>query len=97
MTDRYLAITFRAAALIIGGVLVVMMIDNFVVYLQTGKWESMSLLRAGYDAHLLKARWFLNVDWGWRVHEWLAQVPLLVVLGALVPVCWCLGLFFARR
>ena len=97
MMDRLLSVTFYGAALVLGGMLVVMLLSDFVVWLQSGRWENVSLLRAAYDAHLLKARWFLSVDWGWRVHELLSQVPLLVVLAFLVPICWGVGLFFARR
>jgi len=97
MLDRYLTLFFQGAALLLGGVVIVLLLDAFIVWLQSGNWKSVSLLEAAYDAHLLKARWFLNVDWGWRLHEWLQQIPLLAALAVLVPAFWGIGLFFSRR
>ncbi len=97
MTDRILAITFFAIALMLSGVVVIMLLFGFVEWMQTGRWHSTSLLQAAYDAHLIRARWLLSVDWGWRVQEVLDRIPLLAVLIAMAPVSWGVGVWIARR
>ena len=74
-----------------------MLLLGFIEWLQTGRWHTTSVLQAAYDARLVRARWFLSVDWGWRLHEVLYRIPLLIVLIGLAPLSWALGLRFARR
>ena len=97
MPDRIVSLIFYVAALILGGVLGVILLSGFIEWLQTGEWHTRSLLRAAYDAHFIRARWFLSGDWGWRVHEVLDHIPLLAVLGALIPLSWAAGVYFDRN
>ena len=97
MKDRTLGVTFLAIALLLGCVVVVSLLSDVIEWLQVGRWESRSLLRAGYDAHLIRARWFLATDWGWRVHEILDQIPLLACAVVMAGSCWGAGLWFLRR
>ena len=84
-------------ALTLVSIAALMLLFGFIEWLQTGRWESISVLRAGYDLHVLRASWFLRVDWGWRVHEMLDHVPLLAFLLTAAPVAWAAGTYFARR
>jgi len=55
------------------------------------------LLQLGYDAHLIKARWFLANQWSWPLHDALAKIPVLVTMVCIAPLFWWLGGVFGRR
>jgi hypothetical protein len=95
--DRIIGITFFGIALLLGCIVVVSLISGLIEWLQSGVWQSPSLLQAAYDAQLIHSRWFLSVDWGWRVHEILDQIPLLLGTLAIAPLFWFAGLWFVRR
>lgn len=97
MADRITSLVFFSTALVLGGVLGIILLAGFIEWLQTGDWHTRSVLRAAYDARLIRARWFLSVDWGWRIHEVLDHIPVLALLGALIPVSWAVGVYFDRR
>ena len=97
MKDRIIGITFFGIALLLGSIVVVSLISGLIEWLQSGVWHSPSLLQAAYDAQLIRARWFQSVDWGWRLHEILDQIPLLIGTVAAAPLFWCAGRWFVRR
>ena len=97
MKDRVLGIFLFALAILLFCGVIVGLLTGLIEWLQVGKWESPSLLRFGYDAHLLKASWFLTTDWGWRVHEILDQIPLLLFSITTAPLFWWAGLRVVRR
>lgn len=97
MKDRIIGIAFFTVALLLICVVVVSLISGLIEWLQSGRWESPSLLRAAYDAHLIRARWFLSADWGWRLHEILDQIPMLVAAALAASLSWWAGLWFVRR
>ena len=97
MPDQFFAAVLFVLALLTGCITVVMFFASFLDWLHSGDWGSISVLRAGYEAHLLKARWFLQADWGWRLHEVLERIPLLAVSAALAPIFWGASKFLARR
>ena len=97
MKDRIIGITFFGIALLLGCVVVVSLVSGLIDWLQSGVWQSQSLLQAAYDAHLIHARWFQTVDWGWRLHEILDQIPLLLSTLIAAPLFWFAGLKLVRR
>ena len=97
MTDRFLTAGFYAIALGLAGGAVLIFILGFIEYLQLGRWPSLSLLQLGYDAQLIRARWFLANQWSWPVHDLLAKIPVLLAMLCIAPVFWWLGGVFGRR
>jgi hypothetical protein len=97
MKDRLLAIIFLGLALLLFSAVVVGLLVGLIEWLQSGYWPSISLLEAAYDTGLVRARWFITVDWGWRLHEWLDAVPLSAAAIVFAPLFWWIGLVFARR
>jgi hypothetical protein len=97
MTDRFFGIVFFGMALLLCCAVVVGLLSGVIEWLQGGRWQSISLLDAGYEMRLLKARWFITTDWGWRVHEVLDAIPLFLAAILTAPLCWRTGLFFVRR
>jgi len=77
--------------------MVVDLLVGLIEWLQMGRWKSVSVLQAGYDANLIRARWFMTSDWGWRVHDALDAIPLLLVGVIMAPLCWRVGQLFVRR
>jgi hypothetical protein len=86
--DRLLASLLFACALlcIVGAGL--LLLEGFISYLQTDRWRTISLLQAGYDAHLLRPRWFLLHDWSEPAHRALGAVPLFAALLVIAPMAW---------
>ena len=97
MADRIIGIFCFGIALLLGCAVIVALLYGLIEWLQGGRWDTPSLLRAAYDAGLLRARWFLTTDWGWRVHEALDAIPVLLAGLILAPIFWWLGLRFVRR
>jgi len=88
---------FFSLALVLCCALAVGLLSGLIEWLQVGRWKSVSLLQAGYDINLLRARWFMTTDWGWRLHDVLESIPLYLVGLIMAPLCWRVGLVFVRR
>lgn len=89
--DRFISIAlFLIAVLCLGGAGLLLLTD-FVEYLQLGHWRVDSLLDSGYELNLLRSRWFLASDLGSAVREVLRRVPTFVALLAFAPLAWGLS------
>ena len=94
---RITSIALFATALISFSSAVLLLLNGFIEYLQTGTWHSLSLLQLGYDSHLIKARWFLSYEWSWWLHDLLQFVPVYAALILLAPLAWWISLGIDRR
>ena len=97
MSDRIAAIALFGLALGAISAALIMVLFDYIIWLQTDRWTDLSLLQALYDAQLLKARWFLQHQWSWPLHDALERVPLSLGLAAVAPPLWWLGKAIARR
>ncbi len=89
--DRTLSIMlFGIAILSIGGA-ALLLLNDFIEYLQIGRWRIDSLLDAGYDLNLLRSRWFLASDVGALIRDGLRQTPAFVALLVVGPLAWWLS------
>ena len=95
--DTVVSLLLRALALGLGCAAVLLALNGFIEYLQTGRWPTLSLLRLGYDSGLLQARWFLAHRWSMPLHDVLDALPVTVVALGLAPLCWWLGGRLGRR
>jgi len=95
--DRVISIVLFAAAVLAFGGAVLLLLNGFIEYLQSGRWQAASLLQVGYDSHVIRARWFLGNDWNWWIHDVLALVPAYLALLAAAPCCWWLSGRFGER
>ena len=86
--DKFIANLLFVASLVAGAVAVLLLINGFVEWLQTERWQSVSVLEFGYDTHLIKARWFIAHRWSWWLHDVLEVVPVYAALIGFVPVAW---------
>ncbi len=78
-------------------VALVMLFAGFIEYLQIGRWDTPSLLEIGYEAHLIKARWFVAHQWSWWIHDVLERVPVALFLLGVAPLFWWVGNRLGRR
>ena len=78
---------FLIALLCLGGA-ALLLLNEFIEYLQHGRWHTESLLKLGYDSSLVKAGWFLRHDWSWWIHDVLAAVPTWMALIGIGPLAW---------
>jgi hypothetical protein len=97
MADRMISLTFYGLACLCGIAAVLILLVGFVDWLQTERWTNLSVLEFGYDAHLIRARWFINNRWSWWLHDLMHLIPLYVFLLALAPLSWVVGAWFGRR
>ncbi len=89
--DRFVSIVlFVFAVLCLGGA-GLLLLNEFIEYLQLGRWRVDSLLDSGYELNLLKSRWFLASDIGSGVREGLRRVPTFAALLAVAPLSWWLS------
>jgi hypothetical protein len=95
--DRALSVSLFAVAVLCFGGAVLLLLNGFIEYLQAGSWKATSLLQFCYDAHLIRARWFLANDWSWWIHDALKAVPGYAVLLVLSPAAWWLSGVVSRR
>ncbi|MCB1685982.1 MAG: hypothetical protein KDI31_15915 [Pseudomonadales bacterium] len=95
--DRLFSSALFGLALICFSLAFLLLLNDFVVYLQTGRWQTLSLLQFGYDSSLLRARWFLSHRWGLQLHDVLAQIPVPAVLLCVSPLAWWASGRFERR
>ena len=89
--DRTLSILLFLLAIfsLAGGGL--MLLNDFIEYLQLGRWRIDSLLDAGYNLNLLNSRWFLSNELGGWVREGLRMTPAFLALLLLGPAAWWLS------
>jgi len=95
--DRAIAVALFVIAMLCFGGTVLLLLNGFVEYLQTDRWESLSLLQLGYDTHVLRARWFLANDWSWWIHDVLEKIPAYAALMAGAPLAWWLSGVIGER
>ena len=89
--DRTIAsLLFLLAILSLAGA-GLLLLNDFIEYLQVGRWRIDSLLDAGYDLNLLNSRWFLASEVGAWVREGLRMTPAFLTLLLLGPAAWWLS------
>ena len=89
--DRLVATALFIIALLSLGGAGLLLLNDFIEYLQIGRWRVDSLLDAGYDLRLLNSRWFLASDLGSAVRDLLQRVPTFAALLVLTPLAWWLS------
>ncbi len=89
--DRAVSIVLFVIAILCLGGAGLLLLNDFIEYLQSGRWRLDSLLDAGYDLNLLRSRWFLASDVGALIREGLRQTPAFVALLLLGPAAWWLS------
>ena len=97
MTDRLLSLLLFGIAYLSGVAAMLILFVGFIDWLQTGSWSNLSVLEFGYNAHLLKARWFLDHRWSWWMHDVLQWIPVYAFLLGFAPLAWLFGAWMARR
>ncbi len=97
MADRLLSLLLFGAAYVSGVTAVLILFVGFIDWLQTGSWSNLSVLEFGYNAHFLKARWFLDNQWSWWMHDMLRWMPVYALLLGFAPFAWVSGAWMARR
>ena len=97
MIDRAIAWFLFCTAYIFGIAAALILLAGFIEYLQSGHWTDVSLLEVGYDAYLIKARWFLDHRWSWWIHDVLNVIPLSVALIVSAPLLWLLATRLEQR
>lgn len=70
---------------------VILLLQQWVSWLQTESWRSVSALRMLYDAKLLTTQWYIYPGNTQIVHDFLAWLPASAGLIALAPLLWLLG------
>lgn len=95
--DRFLSVTLFLLAMLCltGGVL--LLLADFIEYLQLGRWRLDSLLDAAYQLNLIRARWFLTSDFAGTVRILLMNVPAFAALLFITPLAWWLSQRFGCR
>ena len=89
--DRIISVTLFALAILSIGGAGLLLLNDFIEYLQLGRWRIDSMLDAGYELNVLNSRWFLASDLGGLIREGLRQTPAFVVLLVLGPAAWWLS------
>lgn len=89
--DRFVSIFLFVLALACLGGACLLLLNDFIEYLQLGRWHVETLLDSGYQWHLLNSRWFLASDAGSVIREVLRVVPTFVALLAVSPGAWWLS------
>ena len=89
--DRFVSITLFVLAMLCLGGAGLLLLNEFIEYLQVGRWRVDSLLDSGYSLNLIRSRWFLASDFGALVREGLRQVPTFAALLVLGPLAWWLS------
>ena len=89
--DRFVSITLFVLAMLCLGGAGLLLLNEFIEYLQVGRWRVDSLLDSGYSLNLIRSRWFLASDFGALVREGLRQVPTFAALLTLGPLAWWLS------
>ena len=97
VADRLISLLFFGIAYACGVAAVLMLLAGFIDWLQTGRWHDLSVLELAYNAHVVKARWFLEYRWSWWIHDMLQWIPLYALLLVVAPLAWVCGAWAARR
>ncbi len=84
-----------ALAAAIGGALI--LLDQFVVWLQTGTWPRLTLLGLAIDWRLIPGNWARYPEVADTVFTLLRSIPVSVALLALCPPIWWIGNRIKRR
>ena len=95
--DRFVSTFLFLLALACLGGAALLLLGDFIEYLQLGRWRVDTLLDTGYEWHLLKSRWFLASGPGAAIREALRLVPTFMALLALCPVAWWLSTRLGAR
>ena len=97
MFDRTFSLVCYIVTLSAGCGAAILLLDEFVVWLQTSRWSPMTLLELGYELGMLNAQWFLGRQWSWPIHDALKIVPVFAALLVTVPPAWWLARRLAQR
>ena len=97
MADRLISLLLFGTAYLCGVAAMLILFVGFVDWLQSGSWTDLTVLELGYNAHLIKARWFLEHQWSWWLHDFLQWIPVYAALLSLAPLAWLSGAWTARR
>lgn len=89
--DRFVSVFLFVVALACLGGAALLLLGDFIEYLQLGRWRIDTLLDSGYQWHLLNSRWFLASEPGAAIREVLRLVPTFAALLTLSPIAWWLS------
>jgi len=70
---------------------VVMLLQQWVNWLQSETWRPLSMLRLMYDLNMLTTQWYVYPGNTRIVHDFLAWLPATGGLIAISPLLWGLG------
>ena len=70
---------------------VVMLLQQWVNWLQSETWRPLSMLRLMYDLKMLTTAWYVYPGNTRIVHDFLAWLPATGGLIAIAPLLWGLG------
>jgi len=89
--DRFVSLFLFVLALACLGGAALLLLNDFLEYLQLGRWRVDSLLDSGYQWHLLNSHWFLASTAGSAIREVLRFVPTFLALLTFSPLAWWLS------
>ena len=72
---RSVAWLFRGLGLLALGAGVVVLLQQWINWLQSGQWPSLSMLRLLHDASLLSTQWYIYPGNTQILHDFLSWVP----------------------
>ena len=86
-----LAWLFRGAALVALAAGAVILLQQWINWLQTESWQPLSMLKLLYEARLLTTEWYIYPGSTQIVHDFLAWLPASGGLIAASPLLWAFG------
>lgn len=86
-----LSLLIRGLALLALGAGCILLLQQWVNWLQTDTWQPLSMLRLLYDLDLLTTQWYVYPGNTQIVHDFLDWLPASGGLIALSPLLWGLG------
>ncbi len=89
--DRILSVLLFVLAILSLGGAGLLLLNDYIEYLQLGRWRIDTLLDAGYDLNLLNSRWFLASEPGAWIREGLRLTPAFLALLLFGPAAWWLS------
>ncbi|HEY5647525.1 MAG TPA: hypothetical protein VIS76_16355 [Pseudomonadales bacterium] len=95
--DRFASVFLFLLALACLGGACLLLLNDFIEYLQLGRWRVDTLLDSGYRWHLLRSRWFLASDLGAAIREVLRVIPTFLALLLVAPLAWWFSNRFGER
>lgn len=84
-----LALRGLALAALVGGCLI--LLQQWVNWLQTETWRPLSMLKLLYDLKVLTPQWYIYPGSTQILHDFLDWLPASGGLVALAPLLWGLG------